>query len=1263
MTVETDGPESEIDIPDIEELLTRIAPPACPDQALSYAPEIVNIVAQWDPTKTVDILAGMTTDARFQAHQIRLDFAVRIVLEVAQGNRRPKSREIADLLNNQLTVARVSRLEDPIEDLFVEGLPTHEGEFLIFSGAWEKASVHTELLREAFRNLPDGEPKARALNAADALLRLSTALVHRSGLSRGVIGQGSPGEDMLLPSDGRLASLSTRVRFSKSDLADIGITEEDVAPFLLRSGDRFAIGASEPGDSPLEFRPLLKTQHGLIVAAPANLSTAVRAIFINAAHEYHLERTLQFNLLKAKAGLLDQYNFRPVPSGEVRTGDDHIYCETLIELSAGRFLHVILSVDGFRGWPQRAFGSVLPCSQEWIETLVGTMREAKARASANPGFVEGMTLWMPAGWGGGRSFAFTPDEELNDWMFLAAEPADIATISCCEDGKLTDIWRLQKQLNLVEEQGFEFFGMNGFLNLFHWWRTTDHALIPPNQIDATPPLTINFGTNLLLEARREAFGATDRRALQDEHGRWHVVARLERSERYKALDHAYASLDDVRHGRLAGVVVETSSQWWIKLDKSEHDRDIFETWKTILIWAGQVMPPFLKSVKSKHVVRAICFRITIDAPPKDGYFDIERSLSDSEIADGLELRINRETQTAHLSLKSGWFAGFYRPDNYAERALALKLLVGACQLFGIDRPIEELSALVLASAGSTDFRHRHAFQTKHAIDHLVANGLVKPFAQIPVSAGALAKCGSVWGVHPRVDGIRIEGKSQCLSLIRAFVESCQTALLVDIGHYDRTQFVVMALEGLQSALAEEGHWRRSARALRAIHGVNKDFELSLERIIAANGVIRACSMLAEMAAAEAAPEGGRVLGRMDLEEFQARALQLFQTADNYPAFLVDRIEPVIHLSPTGDILYQHDFHEVAIESTAKVRHARERSDSSDAYLTRFQEERTARNQDVKLEQSILAEYGVRIEVLREFAAATATLARQKNTGVMLLRRSELLTGLREIEFLSEFDFSPLVDRLMLPSRKSWVDIPNDCTTRDFDLSKFDRRFSLIARPLVALSSDDDPVLAVAPAVIERSLTHNISGAVQGTLQNEFWKSSEMRSYAGASGARIGIEFNQTLAQKLSSIGLKASDSVKPWACLNLKKTSDIEALGDVDVLVVSKDRGSVWICEAKDLKLCRTLGEAAQRLSEYRGQIKNGKPDKLLRHLHRVNYFRTNASMLGKRLGLSKTPAVHGVIIVNAPQPMQQLTGEYSNDSRVVMLDDIESVPWDAGWQ
>jgi hypothetical protein len=110
---------------------------------------------------------------------------------------------------------------------------------------------------------------------------------------------------------------------------------------------------------------------------------------------------------------------------------------------------------------------------------------------------------------------------------------------------------------------------------------------------------------------------------------------------------------------------------------------------------------------------------------------------------------------------------------------------------------------------------------------------------------------------------------------------------------------------------------------------------------------------------------------------------------------------------------------------------------------------------------------------------------------------------------------------------------------------------------------------------------------------------------------------------------------------------------------VSADSSTVWVVEAKDLKLCRTLGETCRRLADYRGvEDQKGRPDALLKHLRRVDFLRANAARLVGRLGLSAPPEVRGLIVVRAPQPMSQLRREFREDAKVVTLDELSAQDW-----
>ena len=78
-------------LPNLEELLARMALPDTPRQSIDLAPDIVGLVSTWHVAKAVKLLAGLMTDPHLQVHLTRLDWAARLVLGLADGSRRPKT--------------------------------------------------------------------------------------------------------------------------------------------------------------------------------------------------------------------------------------------------------------------------------------------------------------------------------------------------------------------------------------------------------------------------------------------------------------------------------------------------------------------------------------------------------------------------------------------------------------------------------------------------------------------------------------------------------------------------------------------------------------------------------------------------------------------------------------------------------------------------------------------------------------------------------------------------------------------------------------------------------------------------------------------------------------------------------------------------------------------------------------------------------------------------------------------------------------------
>ena len=239
------------------------------------------------------------------------------------------------------------------------------------------------------------------------------------------------------------------------------------------------------------------------------------------------------------------------------------------------------------------------------------------------------------------------------------------------------------------------------------------------------------------------------------------------------------------------------------------------------------MPPFLATLKARDIRAANSNQVA-----EISWDDIvrERNLSDKEIADSVEVAVDPERKFIRLIIRSDWHWVVRRADNKAEWLLASRLLLGVTRLLGIERPQQDLEASASQAAGSLDFRWVHSFEARTALEVLAAKNLISPFYPIPRSAGGLVKCGAVWITRARDLGSQVEGKEQCVRFLTDHGETFgPERLRTEVRRYNRKTLIVMVLNDMQAALDELRQWRMTARALRAAHGVQGDFQASLAR--------------------------------------------------------------------------------------------------------------------------------------------------------------------------------------------------------------------------------------------------------------------------------------------------------------------------------------------------------------------------------------------------------------------------------------------------
>jgi hypothetical protein len=196
--------------------------------------------------------------------------------------------------------------------------------------------------------------------------------------------------------------------------------------------------------------------------------------------------------------------------------------------------------------------------------------------------------------------------------------------------------------------------------------------------------------------------------------------------------------------------------------------------------------------------------------------------------------------------------------------------------------------------------------------------------------------------------------------------------------------------------------------------------------------------------------------------------------------------------------------------------------------------------------------------------------------------------------------------------------------------RYGRRLSLLSRPILQLDTDPDPSLMVSPTLLRIGFAHVLSGAYHGSLRPEFFHTDALAK-RWREKAQEGHTFTAQVAASLKESGWETRENLGLTELLQRKLPKDF---GDVDVLAWRSDSPTVLVIECKDLAERRNYSEIAAQLSDYQGQLKRGKEDKLLKHLNRVTLLANEGPAVSKFTGVS-APELSSCLVVSGLVPMQ----------------------------
>lgn len=1202
------------------------------------------------PVRTAAVYGGLLLKGKFHKNCLRLETLVHMTIAMANGTR-PAPPQVL-IQGYHATGQACGYLEDPPEDIFVHNILSNRGDYKVVGGIWEGAGFYLQRFMHLVDGMPDRGIFAKIANAAHALLKVSEFVCTRAGLQRYELGD-EVGEDTLSAKFAAKASeLRALVAITPDDLKGIGVDFDDLSRFIFNPSDRKTLVTQPLGNTDLERYPLAMMGSTLYLVLPTAVSLAIRWLCIEFLGTENARSSFVYNLGIEYSGLFSNTPILGGNSVEFEFTHDEKsshHCVTQM-IDVGRYLNLIFVMDTLQGITDNGFIGMYDGGEDLGSKLAHIIDDIQKNASAAPGFRDGITLLICCGVGRGigMPLSLAPCE---NWRFEAISAHDLYTLSHISQFKPLDLWRLLDAQSKLSESGVWLQNMNGLLNLYAWGDSLNghmvpHAEIPEGAIGSK--LLMAIEQNGLRDVRHKVALSMDDHAQEYIDGTW-LTLRKEGSSYFEEDEQRpfYGSLN--APGRPKGAYITENRCWWSELASPEGGPDTqnYDRWKMLGVWIVRAATTLDRVFSVGLGNGPVRWKCTFEKSHQTE--ELTSWGSEKDAKDSITLAVDRTLRTIELRIDVGFDRALFNPENVAERALVRALVEGVAIL--ANSSLTSIENLIDEIVPNAQARHSHVFQAKKFRDYIPSLS-DRSLVSINRFDEALDKLGMGWQVRNKQDGSVIEGKLECQQYLNSLVSRLEQELCVELRLFDRQNVITQLLLNHEIACVSRDHWHRTAAAALALRDdqaaalkAMRDYEFKL------NGIFQPSRNLLEMAICESPLEGGMPLGKLDTSRLLGKASRLYHIGGWSDLLRWDLMKPKVLIHPLGDVHVEHDFIDTVLDGYGSATSAARYMSSVRRYPKNLEPlavaASVADDSDPKFTQAWTEEFGTDLDTYRRFMDAIENWAIQQETSSYVILRSALI-DLADSPAAGQ----SILDNLTLTPRQSWLQLPEGFDKKDIAPWRFRRRLSALRRPLLQLSTDDDPLLVVTPGLVREGFASTVSNYYSGTYPDRHLGPA-MRRYAGYARNRDGMAFNTKVAERLIELGWQTQPEVKLTKILKQSLDRDY---GDVDVLAWSVDLKRILIIECKDLQFRKTYGEIAEQLSDFRGEQVNGKRDLLRKHLDRVVVLREHTAKVQKYLEMDSESSIESVVVFSNPVPMQFSNGPIQDLADLYIFDTLHQL-------
>lgn len=1226
-------------------------------------PRLISELKKLDPARTASTFAGLLTLPGLQANCFRIEVLVHLAIACCDGRSAPTTSFVRRSFE-QVGNGFCGRMEDPAEDIFVSLVNTPSGNFRIFEGIREGTGFYLQRILNVVGKMPQGEPYDEIHACVDCLLRLSEAVAERAGVRENGLGEEVPLKSLPKQVAERVSFTRNVVRFSGEDLARLRIPRATMDGFVYHANNRSSANllTQRLGHSELERRPLVAVGDSIHLLLPTAIASVITRFVIETVSSigkgevFISELAREFGQLFAETRILGGPLRAPIKFQDIGTGR---VAAVMTKVDPGRFLHLVFFTDGLSGFDKDGLAGMNADPTNLSFAISQHLKLAAKAALEKSYFQDGIMLVVSCGFGRGAFFAVESPRP-KGWRIESIAAHDLVTLSCLSGFSPISLWSLLDARQAIEDQGTALFNMNGLLNLVAWTRELEGHLVPQAQLPdgfgrvGTRPLIL-VRQNAIRDLRRDVLAECNPRRIPDSHGRWVKVSKLDRSE-FEEDNKAplYGSEEDVLRGKLCGVYLASSRAWWMEIIPPEGTMPdlVFDRWRMLCAWlqrAAPVLDEAYTGLPSVPVSFQISFAEIVGTT--SGLVDPRNA---HELRSLIRIVAEVGCPIVKIDVGAGFDDGLAQADNVAERALVEALVEGIATVAGELTDTNKLATLAHRICPNSQARWLHRIVARSFRDFVQA-GKEQPVLIDPRDDAA-CQIGLAWRVHPRDSDPEISGASDCKSCLNSVVTIVLDDLCGTLRSFDRRLFVNEVLQNHEAAAYDRDKWKRTAKANLALHD-DKDAALRtiVDHLSQLNACFLASRILLEAAISECPLEGGKTPGRLDLSRLMSQAMLAFTLGGWSDAIHWGAMEPRLRISPWGDVHANQSFMDTVYEPFGRGSGESEMKRATDSYAELYAPAKVVPSVagllDTQFCDAWKAEFGISIDGTRAFLDRLQEFGLDPPRLTFNLRRSALKAILAEAGKLTLDEASVTLSMLTLEPRPAWRVVGTAFKDKDWFPWRFRRRLSLLRRPIIQIDAECDPTVVLAPAIVQEALHAMMRWFHRGEVPSSQARSPEMCKWIGHANNVQRVEFNSIVADRMRELGWQVSHETKLTKILGRALDRDY---GDIDVLAWCPDSGRVLAIECKDLQFHKSIGEVAEQLADFRGEMRSdGKPDHLKRHLDRVELLTAHRRTVSRALRITSDVRVEGHLVFKNPVPMRFAWDHMASRIRLSFYDEL----------